>query len=78
MQDLLQIYDAIRRPAVQKYWDGSRTGGEIYEGRGKHGDTIVGIREDLQALMSEQWHRDIDDDVMKAKEMLEKVIKRSL
>ena len=78
MQDLLQIYDAIRRLAVQKYWDESRTGGEIYEGRGKHGDTIAGIREDLQALMSEQWHRDIDGDVKKAKDMVEKVIEHSL
>lgn len=49
-------------------------GGEVYEGRGHHGDTVAGIREDLQSLMGEHWHRDIDEDVKAAQTKLEKVL----
>lgn len=73
---MLRIYDESRRPVVEKYSEGSRRAGEIHEGHGEHDDSIAGIREDMINIISEHWHRDIDEDVKEAQAKLEEVLKR--
>lgn len=69
MQNILQVYAAVRQPRGQKVWEGSRRVGDMYEGRAGYD----GIRfEELQSIMSDVWDYPLDAGFEVANDMLVK------
>ncbi|KAH8099305.1 hypothetical protein BXZ70DRAFT_943202 [Cristinia sonorae] len=63
---VLQAYDHTRRKRAQMIWECSRAAGEKYEGRGEHGYTLQGLREDLRDLWEPVWRHELSTDVQEA------------
>lgn len=59
----MEAYDYARRPRAQMVWEGSLTAGNTYEGRGKHGFTVEGLREDLHEQWEPVWRHELTDDL---------------
>ncbi|KAJ3489228.1 hypothetical protein NLI96_g2278 [Meripilus lineatus] len=73
LEEVLCAYDLVRRPRVQKIWDGSLAAGNCYEGHGKHGFTTEGVRNDLTGQWDHVWHHDIVKDIQTAVEYLREI-----
>ncbi|THH33436.1 hypothetical protein EUX98_g790 [Antrodiella citrinella] len=63
---VLEAYDRVRRPRAQMVWEGSRIAGDTYEGHGKHGNTVQGLREDLHDLLEPVWRHELSADLRDA------------
>lgn len=70
-QRVLEVYDEIRRPRSQAVWDGSREAGKIFDGNGKSGPTVEGMRKDLPGMWDLVWDYEFDDDEQRAVTMLQ-------
>ncbi|KAI0784966.1 hypothetical protein C8Q75DRAFT_723504 [Abortiporus biennis] len=71
LEAVLQAYDNFRRPRVESVWDGSVAAGNSYEGHGKSGYSIEGVRKDLTGIWDGVWHHDLNQDVRAAVNYLE-------
>jgi len=73
LEAILQIYDTIRRPRVTKIWDGSLAAGNSYEGYGKNGYSVEGVKKDLEGIWDYVWYYDLGKDVGRGERLLERI-----
>lgn len=66
LQQVLKVYDEIRRPRGQAVCDGAVEAGRIYGGHGKSGPTPEGMAKDLAGMWDFVWYHEVEDDVRKA------------
>ncbi|CAL1694064.1 unnamed protein product [Somion occarium] len=71
LEQVLQVYDGVRRPRAQEIWERTARTGEIYEGRGPSGFSPEGFTKDLTYNWECVWHHDLDGDIQAAVKQLE-------
>lgn len=67
---MLKAYDAVCRPRDQGVWERSLRAGKNYQGHGEHGDTLEGMRKGIEGQWDYVWHREMNENVDEAIEML--------
>ena len=73
-QNVLHVYDSIRRPRTQQVWEGSRRAGDIYELVESGDDVdIEELRNQLHGIADFVWHHKMEDDVVAACEQLKTI-----
>ncbi|GJE88012.1 FAD-dependent oxidoreductase [Phanerochaete sordida] len=70
VEDVLKVYDELRRPRSQRVWDESTEAGKIRDGCGPSGFTIEGIRKDLTGALDYVNSYKLGEDVLQAELML--------
>ncbi|TCD68112.1 hypothetical protein EIP91_011565 [Steccherinum ochraceum] len=63
---VLEAYEHTRKKRAQMIWERSVAAGDKYEGRGQHGYTARGMREDLHDLWEPVWRHEIFSDLQDA------------
>lgn len=63
LQEVLKVYDELRRPRSQRVADLSHQAGKVYNFHGPHGPSAQGIRTDLEGMQDYPWGYVLDEDV---------------
>ena len=71
LQDILKVYDEVRRPRAQHVWEESWKMGRLFDGYGKTQPSPEGIREDIPGLWDFVWGHGLEDDLHEAERILE-------
>ncbi|KAJ3543230.1 hypothetical protein NM688_g5882 [Phlebia brevispora] len=71
VEEILKVYDEIRRPRAQKVWEGSVHAGRVVDGYGPSGMSADGLRKDIPGMWDFVWRHDMEGNVQQAVQTLE-------
>ncbi|KAJ3556357.1 hypothetical protein NM688_g2076 [Phlebia brevispora] len=66
IENVLRVYDEVRKPRVQRVWDDTYKMGNVVDGLGPSGLTPEGLTKDMGNPWLYVWGRGVDDDVLHA------------
>jgi salicylate hydroxylase len=73
IEEAFRVYDVTRRPRTQRLVTTSRKGGETYDLENKDvGDDVQKLKRDLDDRQRWIWNHDLENDMVKATEMMER------
>lgn len=70
MQEVLEAYDAIRRPRSQKVWDYSTAAGKLLSGHSPRGVSKETLAEELTGAFNYVNSYKVGEDIAQAEDML--------